>query len=353
MKQFCFAIALAGVLSGCAPTAPSSNGSGAGGNAGAAGNVTQAGAGSGTGGVSVGGVAGSAALAGMGGAMGGGQAGTSGAAAGGGAGGVGAGGEGPDTSVKPSMGCMNPTMQALDEWVHYKLTIQNAERDYAVRLPKTFDPTKPHRLLFTFPWGNGDSETTSPYYNQPNADGIFVGVTSLDGFFEYTANSYDVEYFDKLLEVVKANFCVDENRIFASGMSSGSWFTNVLGCQRSNVLRAQGNISGCWPDDGRLDPAVEAGMPSTVCEKRNIAGIFIHDASDGTNTLECGIMARNRLLLHNGCTMETRPVEPDPCVEYQGCKSGYPVIWCQTDGTGHSQQDGLTIPAIYNFFAQF
>ncbi|HKY39308.1 MAG TPA: hypothetical protein VJN18_25395 [Polyangiaceae bacterium] len=354
MKQFCFAIVLVGVLGGCAGAeVPSGGGPGAGGNAG------QAGASSGAGGVSVGGMVGSMPLAGMGGALGGAGMSGGGGAGGGGVGGVG--GDGPDTSMKPSTGCTKPANQALEEWVKHTVMAQDPEsmallnREYFVRLPANYNPANPYRLMFVFPGCGGKGDGAVPLFNAPGADAIVVGGSPAPGenCMVYEANSKDVMFFDAMLKVVQESFCVDQNRMFTSGFSSGSWFSNVLGCQRSNILRAQGNISGCWPDDGRLDPAVEAGMPSTVCEKRNIAGIFIHDASDGTNTLECGIMARNRLLLHNGCTMETRPVEPDPCVEYQGCKSGYPVIWCQTDGTGHSRQDGLTIPAIYNFFAQF
>ena len=360
MKKFCFAVALVGALGGCSDSDDSTGGpsrAGAGGNVsptGSSGTQTGTGTGTGTGAgdESVGGEAGSTTTsAGVGGALSGGAAGMSVASDGGGgandAGGGSADGGGvvggPDNSVKPSAGCMNPMTQALDQWVHYKLMIQNVQRDYAIRLPKTFDSKKPHRVLFTFPWGNGNAETTSPYYNQPNADGIFIGVSQDGKFFKYTADSADVEFFDAIVKEVESKFCVDENRLFASGMSSGSWFTNVIGCQRSNVLRAQGNISGCWPD-GRIDPA--------ICSKQSIAGIFVHGSSDTTNRIECGMVARDRLLKLNGCSTETKPVAPSPCVEYQGCKTGYPVVWCQTKAA-HDRQDGLTVPAIYNFFAKF
>ncbi|HKY39307.1 MAG TPA: hypothetical protein VJN18_25390 [Polyangiaceae bacterium] len=341
MKQFCLAIALAGVLGGCSGVeVPSGNGPGVGGSAGAAGSATQGGAGSGGGGVSGGGVAGSATLAGMGGVLGG----TAGMSGGGGVGGVG--GDGPDTSMKPSTGCTKPPNQALDEYVRYTLTSSQVEREYFVRLPANYDPAKPYRLMITHPYGNGRGDSgTTPLYNAENAEAIFVGPSPNGKFFKYTADSADVKFFDEMLAVVEGSFCVDQNRIFASGMSSGSWFTNVLGCQRSNVLRAQGNISGCWPDDGRLDP--------NICNPRNIAGLFIHDEDDGTNSIECGMVARDRLLAHNGCSTETMPIEPAPCVEYQGCKPGYPVVWCQTQGKGHDPQNGFAVPTLYNFFAQF
>ncbi|HKQ69276.1 MAG TPA: hypothetical protein VJT73_08055, partial [Polyangiaceae bacterium] len=314
---------------------------------------TGTGTGTGAGDESVGGEAGSTTTsAGVGGALSGGAAGMSVASdggggvndAGGGADGGGTGG-GPDNSVKPSTGCMKPANQALGTYVRKTITAQMIQREYFVRLPQNYDPMKPYRLMFTFPGCGGKGNGAAPLFNAPGADAIVVGASPDGRCFVYTADSKDVVFFDEMLKVLEADYCIDQNRIFVSGHSSGSWYSNVLGCQRSSILRAQGNISGCWPDDNRLDPA--------ICDKHNIAQIGIHDEGDSTNTLACGIVARDRLLKLNGCSTETKPVMPSPCVEYQGCKTGYPVVWCQTKGKGHDRQDSLSVPAIYNFFAKF
>ena len=276
------------------------------------------------------------------GGIGTGTASTGGAADAGASGALGSGAAGgePDSSVKPSMGCMKPANQALDQWVRYTVAVQTIEREYFVRLPPTYDPAKPYRLMFTFPGCGGKGDSALPLFNAPGADAIVVG-PSPDGLcWVYTADSKDVAFFDEMLTLLEANFCVDQQRIFASGFSSGAWFTNVLGCQRSNVLRAQGTISGEWP---RVDP--------TICSPQSIAGILIQDHSE--RDFPSRRMELDRLLTLNGCSAETRPVLPEPCVEYVGCKSGYPVVWCQTQGQGHSRQDALSVPALYNFFAQF
>ena len=65
----------------------------------------------------------------------------------------------------------------------------------------------------------------------------------------------------------------------------------------------------------------------------------------------------------NGCSEETEPVEPSwcdeldsefepcSCVEYQGCKAGYPVIECEYNA-GHqfAPDAGAT---LWSFFSQF
>ena len=259
-----------------------------------------------------------------------------------GGGGASGGDAGPDSSVKQSTGCTKPPNQALNQWVRYTLTAQAIQREYYVRLPKNYDPSKPYRLMFTFPGCTGKGNGALPLFNAPGADAIFVGPSPDGDCFVYGLDSKDVVFFDEMLKVVEDNYCVDQNRVFTSGHSSGSWLSNVLGCERSNILRAQGNVSGALP-----------GIDTSKCLTHGIAGIFIHDQDDPENNISGGIKARDRLLKLNECSAETKPVMPMPCVEYQGCKAGYPVIWCQTSGQGHSRQDGLTVPAIYNFFAQF
>ena len=347
MKQLCLAFGLMGVvLAGCSSSeSPASGSTTAGANsvtAGAGGSAAgQAGASS-TAGANVTGGAGaggnsSLAGAGTGGSVGGaGAGGMSGAAGSGGAAG------GPDGSVKPTLGCNKATTQELDKWVRFTATIQATEREYFVRLPKAYDAKKPYRLMFTFPGCTGKGNGALPLFNAPGADAIFVGPSPDGDCFVYGLDSKDVMFFDAMLKVVEDSYCVDQNRVFTSGHSSGSWLSNVLGCQRSNILRGQGNVSGALP-----------GLDQSKCLTQGIAGMFIHDQNDPENDISGGIKARDRLLKLNGCSTETKPITPTPCVEYQGCKAGYPVVWCQTSGQGHSRQDGLTVPAIYNFFAQF
>ena len=352
MKQLCIAMALAGVLGGCsASDDPNPNGSGVGGSSGAAGSATQGGAGSSAGGMSTGGAAGSGTAAGMGGELGGGAGGMSGAAGGGG-GADGGGADGGNGSAKamPSAGCTNPMNQALGQWVPYTVTakdpatMMDLKREYFVGLPLTYDPMKPHRLMFMFPGCTDRGDDAAKLWEAPGADAIVVGPSpaNVGGCFTYSLDSKDVAFFDEMLKVLEASFCVDKSRVFTSGHSSGSYLSNILGCQRSDKLRAQGNIAGKLP-----------GIDLTKCLTQSIAGMLIHDQDDGTNPIAGGILARDRLIKLNGCTTQTKPVEPAPCVEYQGCKPGYPVVWCQTKGKGHNRQDAFSVPALYNFFSQF
>jgi polyhydroxybutyrate depolymerase len=289
------------------------------------------------------GTGGAAAGAAQGGTVSGGAAGNAGASMGGAAGSAGAAGSGGagGSAMAPRAGCSKAATQELDEWVRYTVMADNLEREYFVRLPEGYNPEKPYRLLFTLPGCGGNGDGVLPLYNAENYDAIMVGPSPDGECFVYEEESKDTAFFDAMLTVVQDSYCVDKNRIFSSGHSSGSWFSNVLGCYRSNVFRGTGHIAGGFP--GSVDS----------CLPNKIAGIFVHDLNDNDNVIAGGIKARDRLLTLNGCSTETQPIEPSPCVEYQGCMPGYPVVWCQTMGQGHDRQDDLSVPAIYNFFARF
>jgi len=58
------------------------------------------------------------------------------------------------------------------------------------------------------------------------------------------------------------------------------------------------------------------------------------------------------LVGYNGCSMDTKPVDPSPCVEYQGCRPGYPVVWCVRPNDPHAIPS-FAAAAIAKFFQQF
>ena len=133
---------------------------------------------------------------------------------------------------------------------------------------------------------------------------------------------------------------MDEARVFATGHSSGGFFTNALGCQRGDVLRAIAPVSGGGP--------FTFGGDGCTGE---VAVWLAHAENDETVPFDSGVDSRDRWLAANGCSETTEPVEPSPCVEYTGCSAGLPVRWCV-------YQDGHDWPAfgpegIWGFFSSF
>jgi poly(3-hydroxybutyrate) depolymerase len=359
-----FAIAAVSLMVACSNTDSNSRtqtNSGGSGSGGAAGSV-------GTGGAGIGGATTSAGpgSSGSGGsvATGGTDAGTDTSAPDSDAATTDAGGDGR-APVMASNGCGKMAPQALTTFLRHNVSqkTNNQQRVYDLYLPANYDPMRAYPIIFldhgcdgSIPFMENPSMTTvtkgnaivvalraysSQQTGQPYGGGCFdtgPGSTSLT----------EVPYFDQVLQDVGDMACVDKARVFMAGFSSGSWLTNLLGCVRAGVIRAQCNSTGGLPSV----PKICAGP---------IASMMVHDMQDPQNSYAGGEIARDRILAVDGCSMtmtvpydyDGDPATPSTCMLYQGCMSGYPVVWCPTMNKGHVDQVPITTTGLWRFWSQF
>jgi poly(3-hydroxybutyrate) depolymerase len=206
------------------------------------------------------------------------------------------------------------------------MDVDGQQRTYIVDLPPGYDKNHPYPVLFGFHGATtSGSLFRSQYYgNLLSAAGSDAIVIHPDALGDPTAwdTQRDVPFFDALLAKIESQYCVDENRIFAAGHSSGGFFSNTLGCQRGNVLRGIGPVSGGGP-------FVFGGNSCTG----NVAVWIAHGNMDTTVDVQNGRTSRDFWANRNGCdTGSSTPVSPSPCVEYGGCNAGYAVRYCEYDG---------------------
>jgi poly(3-hydroxybutyrate) depolymerase len=241
-----------------------------------------------------------------------------------------------------SAGCGMSTTQMLSSWVQSNVMANGSSRPYSVYLPTGYDPMRAYPVVVLL-HGCGSGTNNLPMERQTGADAILIRGTgsAADTCWTTNATGADVAFFDAMVSDVKARFCTDTGRFFAVGYSSGSWLANQLGCIRTSTLRALATVAGGNPG------VRDCGGP--------IAHMFVHDQGDMSNGISGSESARDRLLTENGCDESITPVaeEPSPCVRYQGCDPGYPVVWCATTGQGHNRQDSMAAPAFWNFFKEF
>lgn len=337
---------VAGLLLGACTDAAVDDGGGAG-TAGT-GSSTAATAGSSGASTSAGGTSGSVGGAGSGGNTNGGvsAAGAGGGMTAGAAGATTAGAGGAvDPGAKPSLGCNKPATQALETFVEAKVMAKGFERQYFVRLPGGYDPARPYSTVVVGAACGGNGMNGIPIQNAAKNEAIVVGlspseeVAGRDCFMTESATSPEIDFFDAALTAVEAAYCVDQNNVFMSGFSSGSWLTNLIGCARGNVLRGQGNASGGPP-------------PLPTCTGP-IATIMVHDTTDGANSYDGGKQTRDRIRQLNGCTDQTAPWDPmyPECVAYQGCMPGYPLVFCTTMGKGHTENVPFSTEGFWKFWS--
>ena len=164
------------------------------------------------------------------------------------------------------------------------------------------------------------------------------------------ANGEDVAFYHAMLDRFSAELCIDQNRIFSTGFSFGAMFSFTLACTQNSMMRA-------------IAPQAGNAMTSGRCENgtRSVATMAFIGVDD---TLLSGHRPAVQIFVErNGCSTQTTPVQPSwcdglgsnylpcTCVEYQGCKAGYPVISCEYKA-GHlfAPSSGAT---LWNFFSQF
>lgn len=238
-------------------------------------------------------------------------------------------GGGPSGVVGTSSGCgsANTTSACGAKGTKCTLNVSGTDRQYYVQLPKSYDPSTPYRLVFQFhPWGGSADQALTMYgLNSGLADSIFVTPQGLDagdnGPGWANTNGQDIAFTKAMLADVEGKYCVDTARIFSVGFSYGGMMSFALGCEMSDTFRAIAPMSGALYSD-----------PSCKGTGPHIAMWGSHGLNDTVVPIANGRSARDKILQENHCGTTTTPVEPSPCVKYEGCDPGYEVTWCEWDG---------------------
>jgi polyhydroxybutyrate depolymerase len=284
----------------------------------------------------------------------------------------------PPGQTTPSSGCGSMNFPASADMM---MDVSGTMREYIVKLPANYDPTKPYRLILAFHGLGGTAMQIAGgfgggYYGleqRAMGSAIFIapqGLPVTDGAAGARAtppptmagasgaqaqvaaiaaaggpgwpntNGRDVAFIKQLVDWANTNYCVDRARIFSVGMSYGGIMSNTLGCQMGDVFRAIAPMSGSGP--------LTFGKSQCVGQ---VAAWMSHGNMDDVVPFSSGQMSRDHWVMNNHCQQTTMPEGSNGCVAYQGCDPGYPVVWCEFSG-------GHTVPAfsgdeIWTFLSQF
>jgi poly(3-hydroxybutyrate) depolymerase len=249
--------------------------------------------------------------------------------------------------VKPSAGCgQTPPEGAFGKYVRHDEVITGVAPAYAadytnrfywLRLPMGYDPTHAYPTVFIGPGCGESGEVPIPIQAASKETAILVGLNGAMNCFNHdSVDTPDLPYFDATMAEVEATACVDTSHVFVTGFSSGSWLANYLGCARGSVLRAQASVAGGLPP---IPPTCTGPIPA----------MFASDTLDMQNPPASVKLALQRVLTVNGCGTTTTPYDfgvPSPCVQYEGCRPGFPVVYCETSSVGHADQSTTQISTL-------
>ncbi len=151
----------------------------------------------------------------------------------------------------------------------------------------------------------------------------------------------DVGFIAALLDLLESQLCVDQRRVFATGMSNGAMLTHRLACELTDRFAAVAPVAG-------------VDMTARCTPARAIPLMHVHGTADEHVPWDggpgCGPTnvpftpvpeSMERWRARNGCQSATQPgfAQGDGhCSDYQGCRADTSL--CAVDGCGHSWPGG-------------
>jgi polyhydroxybutyrate depolymerase len=256
-----------------------------------------------------------------------------------------------------SAGC-GKAAAATGQLTGQPITVAGQTRTYALSIPAGYTGNTPLALVMVWHGANIDGSLARTLFNLESKAGgkaIFVYPDGLAASgWDVSLGSADFQLFEALVGAMSSSYCIDANRIFSTGHSTGAVMTNNLGCYYGDVLRAIAPASGTPPG---------VGGRATCTGK--VAALIAHGENDLLIPLAQGQATRDFWIAQDGCTTQTTTWAPEPaCIAYQGCQPDLPVVWCMHDG-GHAWPSlsygcdadaGTCIDggaAIWSFFSSF
>jgi polyhydroxybutyrate depolymerase len=148
-----------------------------------------------------------------------------------------------------------------------------------------------------------------------NAGGILPGCTAADD---------DVGFLRTVVSDIESHACIDQKRVYATGISNGSIMAQVMGCQAADIFAAVGGVAG--------------GVGGNCSPSRPMPVFYVHGTADQTVSFASAQPNVTRWTNRDGCNampIETYNVGSTVCETYEGCDGGAEVVFCTVTGMGH------------------
>ena len=263
----------------------------------------------------------------------------------------------------PSSGCGKDTKldykyRGDKPYIEFKWS--KGTRTVRIDIPKSYDKNKPYKLIFGMQcmggWAGGVQD--EGYYGLKQFDKdetvIFVAPEGNGNQAPWAQDDYTL--FDELLAYLEGNFCIDSSRVFSTGFSYGSMFSNGLSWNHQEVLRAVA-----------VYETAERNIWLPQRKQMGIGWMGVLGLQDDLCRPEMGRAARDIILELNsegGKAKNEKAQEyggngPHVCYDYTTVDERFPVRWCTQNG-GHiwdhkdpGQQQSWVPQTTWDFFNKF
>lgn len=139
----------------------------------------------------------------------------------------------------------------------YETSFQGLDRDYIVYIPENYTPEHPSPLLFVYHGFGGNNNLTMNYTgfneiaNQNNFIVVypqgsnFIGVPHWNvGGWTLGSTTDDIAFTEYLINTISNQYSINNDRVYATGMSNGGFMSFLLACQMSDTFAAVASVTG-------------------------------------------------------------------------------------------------------------
>src|SRR5262249_16524964 len=138
----------------------------------------------------------------------------------------------------------------------------------------------------------------------------------------------DLNFADAVVAQIEENFCVDTNRIFATGWSYGGSMSYKTACERPLGGVTNGFVRA-------IAVYSAAQLTATSPPSKPVASYASHGTSDSVLNYSNGVGLFQNFAKANGCTYSTPTSVTSGnhvCTSLVGCTTGYPTEFCSFNG---------------------
>lgn len=230
------------------------------------------------------------------------------------------------------------------------ITVGGTVRTYVRFVPAGYTSSRAYPLIFAWHGRGGNGSNARLYFGietvaAGNAiivypDGLPVSNNPADTGWELDATGRDVALFDALQAEIASTYCI--GRTYSMGHSFGGYMSNALGCHRG----------GTAPAAVRAIAPFAGGGPFGGCAGEPVSAVVMHGIEDMIVPFTQGEGSRDTWRTEAGCETTSQPIDPSPCVVYDGCDNGLTVRFCahgDTTNSGHGWQS-FAAPAAWALF---
>ena len=268
--------------------------------------------------------------------------------------------EAPSTTTEAPVARSCPDVSAgLDS---YRLEAGGTVHSVNAYIPSGYDPTVPLPLVLDFHGlgSNGTEQILLTLYESLAEEEGFIVVhptgapSPNDGRLSWELMQFDfpdiddLAFANALIDDALARYCVDESRVYSTGMSNGSLFTSRLICEMGDRIAAAASIAGVThADDCEPSRAVPyIAFHGTADEVVPFDGSISNSSLEDELIPESGeffsqIMTDEfaEFAADAGCDLE--PAEESlsdevKVYDYSGCDDGIAMSFYEIEGGGHT-----------------